>query len=237
MKVIFRSNDKLAKKELGQLGGAEEWLGQLDRYVSDSAVAHLSLFIDNSNSLASLDIIDGKTHIHSSIKDENPLTAVQMVIKKCSIQLKKLKYDFKNDTLRYNDESNATFDGIDENVILIPNTVEDFELIELQDKLSKEKETLKYKHTMNKYVDYLFRQNDIDRISEHLRILYSIYNEVDKEQISVADYERLIQSINELTDELYLMLEKQECFENSTKNNIYIDYIIEEEAKLAKLKK
>jgi len=237
MKVIFRSNDELAKKELGQLGGAEEWLSSLDKYVSKTAVARLSLFIDEGIALATLDIMDGIKHVHSSCKDENMLTAIQKVIKKCETQLKKSKYDFSNDTLRYNEEFNTTFESISKDIVINPETLIDFEFIELEEKLSKEKETSKYKKIMSKYINYLYRNNDIEHTNEHLRILYSIYNEVDKEQISVADYERLVDSINELATELEYMLEMQERFENNTKYNTYINYILEEETRLAKLKR
>lgn len=237
MKVIFRSNDQLAKKELGQLGGAEEWLSLLDRYVSDAAIARLSLFIDDGVSLATLDITDGTKQVHSTYKDENSLTALQTVIKKCINQLKKYKQNINCDTLRYNNEYNMTFDSINESVDIFSDMNDDFALIELESKLAKEKETPRYKKTMDKYMQYINRISDVERANEHLRILYSIYNELDKEKTSVADYERLIESINELTDELYLLFSKQECFENNTKDNAYINYIVEEEAKLAKLKK
>lgn len=233
MKVIFRSNDDLAKKELGLLGGAEEWLSCLEKYVSESAIARLSLFIDNGVSFATLDIIDGMKHIHSSQKCKNSISAIQTAIKKCASQLKKSKFEFTKDTLRYNDEYSFNLENSD----VKPKIFDDFEFVELEDKLSKEKDSSKYKKTINKYINYLYRNNDIERILEHLRILYSIYYELDKEKISVADYERLLESINELTNELEFMLEKQECFENNIKDNAYIDYIISEESKLAKLKK
>ena len=237
MKVIFRSNDPLAKKELGQNGGSEEWLSSLDKYVSEAATVRLSLFNDNGISLATLDIIDGLKHVHSSSQNENPLSAVQTVIKKCSNQLKKSKYDFNNDTIRYNEEINATYDNINEDYVIVSEIVDEFELVELEEKISKEKETAKYQKIMNKYINYLYRKNDIERINEHLKILYSIYSEVNKEEISVADYERLLDSINMLSDELYSMLEMQESFENNKKINNYLNNIIEQETKLAKLKR
>ena len=237
MKVIFRSNDHFAKKTLGQLGGAEEWLKPLNKYLSDSAVARLSLFEENNNiSLATLDIIDGSIHVHSSVKSENKLTAVETAIKKCAVQLKK-ENNINNfsDSIRYYD--NIDSNNLDEDLEVDNIIDEAFDLLEVEKTLDAEKKTPKYNYVMNKYINYLYRGNDIEILRNHLNILYTIYSNVDKETTTVADYERLTQSISELTEELYSMLEKQDQFENNTRDNSYIDYIIEQEATLAKLKR
>ena len=238
MKVIFRSNDSFAKKTLGQLGGAEEWLQSLNNYLSEAAVARLSLFVESNDvSLATLDIIDGDLHVHSSQKNKNILTAVESVINKCSVQLKKHKVGFTNETIRYNDEYNVSFDGLGENIELNPSINSQFEMLDIEHNLTEEKKTPKYNRIMNKYINYLYRKNDIEQAEEHLRILYSILDNVNLEEISVAEYTRLTESIVQIEKERNAMITKQCHFETNTKDKLYVDHIIEEEASLAKLKK
>lgn len=234
MKVIFRSNNRLAKRTLGK-DGAEELLQPLNKYLSDDAVLRLSLFEEGNNiNLATLDIIDGSLHVHATEKQENLLTALESVINKCSVQLKKdnIINNF-NDSIRYNDKYNY-FDNLSDDLEFEYDV---FDLLEVEKKLEAEKRTKKYNHIMNKYVDYLYRKNEIESIQNHLNILYSIYSQVDKETITVADYDRLVQSIKDLFDELQLMLEEQKYFENNTKFNTYINNIIDQEETLAKLKR
>lgn len=233
MEVIFRSNDEFAKKTLGQLGGAEAFLAPLERYLSDEALARLSLFVDDTSfSFATLDIVDGSRHVHSTYKDKNVLTAMEKVLKKCSNQLKNGKNEsyYENDSIRY-----STFEDSVELEDL--SVKEDFELIEIENDLEKEKKTAQYSRIMNKYVNFLYREKEIERVKEHLRILYAIYNDVDKENITVADYERLTESIKQLNDELNSLLSLQYYFNNCKKDNLYIDDIISKELVLAKLKR
>lgn len=238
MKVIFRSNNQLAKKILGQLGGAEEWLESLDRYVSDQAIGRLSLFIEENNlSLATLDIVDGSKHVHSSFKDKNAVLAVETVIDKCKNQLSKDKSKKSRETIRYNEEFNTSFDSVNEDVILKSSLTEQYDLLDAEKSLTNEKNTSRYNRIMNKYVNYLYRKNDIEQAYEHLRVLYSIYENADLEEMSVADYERLKESIIQIECEITSMLNKQKHFESGTKDEMYINTIIEKEYELAKLKK
>ena len=203
MKVIFRSNDQFAKKTLGQLGGAEEWLKPLERYLSDSAIGRLYLFVEeNDISLETLDIVDGKKQVHASFKDKNILTAVETVIKKCRNQLSKENSNKSYETIRYNEEYNSTFESINENVVLESELTSQYDLLEAEQSLTNEKKTSRYNRIMNKYVNYLYRKKDIERAYEHLRVLYSIYDSIDREEISVADYDRLTQSIMQIEKEI-----------------------------------
>ena len=122
-------------------------------------------------------------------------------------------------------------------IILFPKFNNDFEKLKIENELSKEKETTQYKKIMNSYMEYLYRKEDIKQICEQLRILFNIYNTLDKENTTVADYERLIESIKELTEELNDLVALQEVYENNKTYNKYVDYIMEEELKLSKLKK
>lgn len=238
MKVIFRSNNRFAKKTLGQLGGAEEWLQSLEKYLSEDAIARLSLFVESNDvSLATLDVVDGDLHVHSSVKDKNKLTAIESVIGKCAIQLKKHKVDYTNETIRYNNDYNVLFDTLQSDIEVDPVIMDCFELMDVEQRLEAEKQTEKYNRIMNKYISYLYRKNDIRRAEDHLRILYSIYDNVDLEEISVAEYERLAQSIVQIEKEINAMINKQYHFESNTKDKLYVDHIIEEEIELAKLKK
>lgn len=225
MKVIFRSNDSFARKTLGQLGGAQEWLTSLEKYLSESAIARLSLFVEENTSLATLDIIDGKNHVYSSYKDSNVLTAVETVITKCANQLNKNQIDINRDSIKY-----ETIDEYNDCCI------QQFELLEIEENLNAEKSTPKYIRIMNKYINYLYRESEIEHANDQLRILYSIYDNLDYEFVSVADYNRLLKSIVQIEKEINSMLQKQKHFETGTKDENYINYIIEEESKLAKLK-
>ena len=236
MKVIFRSNDLFANETLGQLGGAEEWLASLGKFLSEEALLRLSLFIEtNDVTLATLDIVDGSLHVHSSVKDNNQLTAIESVINKCAVQLKKNKRSYGNKTIRYNDK--MSFDSLQEAIELHPSINEQFKMLDVKHSLETEKKTPKYNRIMNKYVNFLYIDNDIEQAEEHLRVLYSILDNVDLEEISVAEYVRLTESIVQIEKERNSMIEKQTHFETDTKDKLYIDQVIEKEAKLAKLKK
>ena len=98
------------------------------------------------------------------------------------------------------------------------------------------KKTSRYSRTMNRYVSYLYRNNKIEQTYEHLRILYSILDSMDEEKMTVADHKRLLASIMQLEKEVTNLTRRQSTFENSIRDQEYINDVYEKEATLAKLK-
>jgi len=238
MKVIFRSNDHFAKKSLRN--NADVWVESLEKYLSEAAILRLDLFVNQNNvAKASLNIVDKDLHVYASHEDVSFSVALDSVVQKCAKQIIKNQLADKSykETIRYNDEYNVSFDGLGENIELNTSINSQFEMLDIEHNLTEEKKTPKYNRIMNKYINYLYRKNDIEQAEEHLRILYSILDNVNLEEISVAEYARLTESIVQVEKERNAMITKQCHFETNTKDKLYVDHIIEEEASLAKLKK
>lgn len=238
MKITFRVNNRIAKYCVGKYGKPEEWLGSLKKYLSDDAILELAIFTHKLNFDASLKIIDGKNRYLAKANDEEMANAIDSVVSKCTKQIVKAsaKSNSYNDTIRYNDEFNVSFEGIDEEIELNPSTEDAFLLVETEENLAKMKKTSRYNRTMNRYISYLYRNNQITQAYDHLRILYSILDSINEEEMTVADYRRLCASIVELEKEVTRLSKKQATFENSVKIQEYISDVYEKEAAYAKLK-
>lgn len=237
MKVIFRSNNRFAKKSLRN--NAEVWVESLDKYLSEDAVLRLSLFVNQDNiAKASLNVVDKDLHVYASHEDVSFSVALDSVALKCAKQIVKKQLADKayRETIRYNDEYNVSFERLNEDIELNPSTQDAFDLVETEANLENMKKTSRYNRTMNRYISYLYRNNKIDQTYDHLRILYSILDSMDEETMTVADYKRLCESIVELEKEVTNLTRRQTTFENSVRDQEYINNVIEQEAKLAKLK-
>lgn len=230
MKVIFRSNNHFAKKSLRN--NAEVWVESLDKYLSDDAVLNLSLFVNQDNiATAKLNIVDKDLHVHATHEDVSFSVALESVVEKCAKQIvKKLSNDKTyRETVRFNDENDTSYE-------LDSSTQDAFLLIETERKLANMKKTSRYNRTMNRYVSYLYRNNKIEQTYEHLRVLYSILDSMDEEEMTVADHKRLLASIMQLEKEVTNLTRRQATFENSVRDQEYINDVYEKEATLAKLK-
>lgn len=230
MKVIFRSNNHFAKKSLRN--NAEVWVESLDKYLSDDAVLNLSLFVNQDNiATAKLNIVDKDLHVHATHEDVSFSVALESVVEKCAKQIVKKQSNDKTyrETVRFNDENDTSYE-------LDSSTQDAFLLIETERKLANMKKTSRYNRTMNRYVSYLYRNNKIEQTYEHLRVLYSILDSMDEEEMTVADHKRLLASIMQLEKEVTNLTRRQATFENSVRDQEYINDVYEKEATLAKLK-
>lgn len=238
MKITFRVNNRIAKYCVGKCGQPEQWLESLKKHLSDDASLELSIFTHKLNFDASLKIIDGKNRYLAKANDGDMANAVDSVVSKCTKQIikAKTKNNLFNNTIRYNDEFNVSFEGIAEEIELNPSTEDAFLLVETEENLAKMKKTSRYNRTMNRYISYLYRNNQITQTYDHLRILYSILDSINEEEMTVADYKRLCASIVELEKEVTNLTRKQTTFENSVRDQNYINDVYEKEATLAKLK-
>lgn len=236
MKVIFRSNNHFAKKSLRN--NAEVWVESLNKYLSDDAVLNLSLFVNEDNiATAKLNIVDKNLHVHATHEDVSFSVALESVVEKCAKQIVKKQSNDKTfrDTVRFNNEF-STFEELDENIELDPSTKDAFLFVETERKLANMKKTSRYNRTINRYLSYLYRNNKIERTYEHLRVLYSILDSMDEEKMTVADHKRLLASIMQLEKEVTNLTRRQATFENSIRDQEYINDVYEKEATLAKLK-
>jgi len=231
MKITFRVNNRIAKYCVGKYGKPEEWLGSLKKYLSDNAILELAIFTHKLNFDASLKIIDGKNRYLAKANDEEMANAIDSVVSKCTKQIVKgnAKSNSYNDTIRYNDEFNVSFEGIDEQF-------ENNESLDLAFELVSMEKSSKHNRIMNKFNSYCDRREQINQANEHLRILYLEYDNIDEEEMSIADYKRLCASILELEKEINGLTKKQKSFENSVKIREYVDNVYEKEAAYAKLK-
>lgn len=230
MKVIFRSNNHFAKKSLRN--NAEVWVESLDKYLSDDAVLNLSLFVNQDNiATAKLNIVDKDLHVHATHEDVSFSVALESVVEKCAKQIVKKQSSDKTyrETVRFNDENDSSYE-------LDSSTQDAFLLVETERKLANMKKTSRYNRTMNRYVSYLYRNNKIEQTYEHLRVLYSILDSMDEEEMTVADHKRLLASIMQLEKEVTNLTRRQATFENSVRDQEYINDVYEKEATLAKLK-
>jgi len=229
MKVIFRSNDHFAKKSLRN--NADVWVESLEKYLSEAAILRLDLFVNQNNvAKASLNIVDKDLHIYASHEDTSFSVALESVVEKCAKQIvKKQVTNEPCETIRYNDEFNTSFEGIDERI-------ENNEMIDLAFELVNMKKSSKYNRIMNKFASYYDRRYRIEQANEHLRILYFEYDNINEEKMTIADYKRLCASILELEKEVTKLSKKQTTFENSVKIQEYINDVYEKEAAYAKLK-
>lgn len=231
MKITFRVNNRIAKYCVGKYGKPEEWLGSLKKYLSDDAILELAIFTHKLNFDASLKIIDGKNRYLAKANDEEMANAIDSVVSKCTKQIVKAsaKSNSYNDTIRYNDEFNVSFEGIDEQF-------ENNESLDLAFELVSMEKSSKHNRIMNKFNSYCDRREQINQANEHLRILYLEYDNIDEEEISIADYKRLCASILELEKEINGLTKKQKSFENSVKIREYVDNVYEKESTYKKLK-
>ncbi len=232
MKVIFRSNNHFAKKSLRN--NAEVWVESLNKYLSDAAVLNLSLFVNQDNvATAKLNIVDKDIHVHATHEDVSFSVALESVVEKCAKQIVKKQSSDKTyrEIVRFNDEIDSSYEnGLDS------STQDAFLIVETERKLANMKKTSRYNRTMNRYVSYLYRNNKIDQTYEHLRVLYSILDSMDEEEMTVADHKRLLASIMQLEKEVTNLTRRQTTFENSVRDQEYINDVYEKEATLAKLK-
>lgn len=231
MKISFRVNNRIAKYCVGKYGKPEDWLGSLKKYLSDDAILELAIFTHKLNFDASLKIIDGKNRYLATANDEEMANAVDSVVSKCTKQIVKAsaKNNSYNDTIRHNDEFNVSFEGIEEQF-------ESNESLDLAFELVNMRKSSKHNRIMNKFNSYCDRREQINQANEHLRILYLEYDNIDEEEMSIADYKRLCASILELEKEVMSLTKKQKSFENSVKIREYVDNVYEKEAIYKKLK-
>lgn len=234
MKVIFRSNNHFAKKSLRN--NANVWVESLDKYLSEDAVLRLSLFVNQDNvAKASLNIVDKDLHIYATHEDVSFSVALESVVEKCAKQIVKKQSNDKTykDTIR---DNGVSFESEMDTFELDSSTQDAFLLVETEKKLSNMKKTSRYNRTMNRYISYLYRNNKIEQTYDHLRVLYSILDSMDEEEMTVADHKRLLASIMELEKEVTNLTRRQATFENSVRDQEYINDVYEKEATLAKLK-
>lgn len=230
MKVIFKSDNHFSEKRIKN--NAEVWVESLDKYLSDDAVLNLSLFVNQDNiATAKLNIVDKDLHVHATHEDVSFSVALESVVEKCAKQIIKKQSNDKTyrETVRFNDENDSSYE-------LDSSTQDAFLLVETERKLANMKKTSRYNRTMNRYVSYLYRNNKIEQTYEHLRVLYSILDSMDEEEMTVADHKRLLASIMQLEKEVTNLTRRQATFENSVRDQEYINDIYEKEAALAKLK-
>ena len=230
MKVIFKSDNHFSEKRIKN--NAEVWDESLNKYLSDDAVLNLSLFVNQDNiATAKLNIVDKNLHVHATHEDVGFSVALESVVEKCAKQIVKKQSSDKTyrETVRFNDENDSSYE-------LDSSTQDAFLLVETERKLSNMKKTSRYSRTMNRYVSYLYRNNKIEQTYEHLRVLYSILDSMDEEKMTVADHKRLLASIMQLEKEVTNLTRRQATFENSIRDQEYINDVYEKEATLAKLK-
>ena len=227
MKVIFRSNDYVAKELLGLEGGAEEFVQPLEKYLSDKALIRMSLIIGkNDNALASLDIVDKNLHIFAKDVNCNKVTAIQSVIKKIESQLekKKGKKEVSRDTFIYND------------VDLNSEVFNAIESVEIEEELIAKSKTPRFQRSMDRYEQASNVRYEIDRNAEHLEQLYNI-EKTEANTILHKDYLLLEKSIDELCDEFCYLLDKEAEVYPTRRQKKYIESYCEDINKLSLKKK
>jgi len=234
MKVTFKVNHQNTNECFGKKGTPNNWLKSIEKYLGDEAVVELAVLATKNINLATLSIKDDGVEVYASAENKVMANAIDEVIQKSSSQLEKNKErenNFSTDTIRYSDKYSA-FEMLNINEDLN----NDLELVETEKKLATIRKTQQYNTTMNKYISYLFRENEIDRAIQQFNILFNIYYNVDPEIMTVADYNRLVESLIQIGEEI-AALQRQQCqFENNTKDQKYINNVIDDEYKLVKLK-
>lgn len=236
MKVIFRSNKKFAEGTLEYFHGALE---SLSKYLSEDAALSLSLIIDKKNIVnVSLDIQDkGKLHIYANESNENKDIAINSVIRNCASRL--VKNSDKSmpgrDTL-LNAGEGMDFETVDKKIVLESDLTQDLKVIEAERKISEKKATPLYGQMMNRYVNYLYLDEEINRIENQLCVLYSIL-ETEQDTILHKDYLLLTQSIMQLEKERKALFDKKMNFENCGRVQNYVESAIDDELNLLNLKR
>ena len=234
MKVTFKINHQQIDGCYGKKGTPNTWVKSLEKYFGEDAIVDLSVLSNSNTKVASLFIQDEGLEVYASAKEKSMANAIDVVIKKAVHQLEKnkeMETNYSTDTIRYSDKY-SSFEMLNVNEELD----KDLELLEIEKKLTNMRKTPKYKNTMDKYVSYLYRENEIDRAIQQFNILFNIYYNVDPEIMTVADYNRLVESLIQIGEEI-AALQRQQCqFENNTKDQKYINNVIDDEYKLVKLK-
>ena len=235
MKVIFRSNNEFAKKTLGVLGGAEEWLKSLSKYLSDEAILRLSLFIDKKEiGEASLDIQDKGLHIHAVDTNQNVVSAIDSVIHKSAYQLVKAKEKSSRNSLNNGISSNI------DSLNLETSLDDEYNFIEAEQKLADKKQTSTYVNTMERYVDYLYGikalENEIDRAETQLAVLDHILQS-EQDTILYRDFVLLNESIKQLNDEINMLLNKKRTYKMNVRDENYVEEALADEFNLLNAKR
>ena len=241
MRIIIRSNNHFANKTLRGLGGAEVWLKNLSKYLSDNATIKLSLMEDKRNfAEASLDIYDNGVHINSKAKNEDMVNAINSAIAKTAVQLKKKKNKEINHNTIIDKDSLLSFTDLDERINLEPNIMHNYEFLEAEKTLALKKNSPKYKRVTKRYIDYLYGIKDIEsaivRAKEHLSILKHILDtEIDT--MLYRDHEALIASIKQIENEIKDLNNRKKNYKMNIRDEEYINDRIEEELNVLRLKR
>ena len=232
MNVIFKSNDSLSQRFLGRENGAHEWIQKsLGNFLSEGAIVRLSLFTNGiDEAVSTLNIVDGSTHVYAKSKVSSRLGAIEEVIKKAKVQFirnKNNKKSFDN-ILSYDEEelyADYSLDGY--------RTTE--KVLALENALNKKKKSSQYQKTTDKFVNYLYLENEIERAENQLNVLYNI-KENEKNSILHVDYVLLVQSIEQLKNEINSLIEQSRTM-MSNSEKAYIDKVVDDELNILSLKR
>lgn len=241
MKIIVKSNNHFVKKTLVGLGGAEAWLKSLSKYLSDDAVVTLSLLTNKKDfAEVTLEIHDGKLYINSKSNNEDIVNAVNSVISKSAVQLKKSRDKKTNFSLINKKENILTFDEMAEEFDLNPDVLSGYELLNAEKALAERKMTSEYIHTTEKYVDYLYGvkdiENEIVKAEEHLAVLNHIL-ETEINTMLYIDYVALQESIKQIKTEIKVLKNRKVFYKMNVRDERYINQVIEEELNILNLKR
>lgn len=227
MKVNFRSNDKTVKGNFELDGGIELYLQPLSKFLSEDALFNLSVLVESDKKTkANLDIMDGGLKLHAVSEGVDAYSAVNAVVKKSNNQLlkNKSKSEPSREILDYEEEF------INENVI------NDVDITSAERALRTKEKSARYKRTMDKYVDYLYLESEIERVENQLAQLYYV-KDAEFNTLAHIDFLALEESIKQLKREINFLAQQRVKFENDVRVQNYVEQVIDDNLNVLSLKR
>lgn len=221
MEVNVRYQNKSELQEV-----ETEKLSKLNKYLDDNSIVDIFVNTDKlDNYYVSMGVKNSNNSFYTHSNDIDLETAFNDALRKMVSKLYRSK------------DKKCSIDNTNMNDYLYEdnsNVANELDLLSATRKLNDKKSTARYNRTVQRFVDYLYLDQEIERIENQLQALYAIY---DYGQYAVDEKDLLLQSIEQLKSEIeYLYFEKY-IFQEDKRSNDYIDETINEELNILALKR
>ena len=221
MEVNVRYQNKSELQEV-----ETEKLSKLNKYLDDNSIVDIFVNTDKlDNYYVSMGVKNSNNSFYTHSNDIDLETAFNDALRKLVSKLHRSK------------DKKCSIDNTNMNDYLYEdnsNVANELDLLSATRKLNDKKSTARYNRTVQRFVDYLYLDQEIERIENQLQALYATY---DYGQYAVDEKDLLLQSIEQLKSEIeYLYFEKY-IFQEDKRSNDYIDETINEELNILTLKR